>query len=69
MTATHLGPWLGLPPTGKPIAMRVMDFYRLQDGLISENWVPMDILDILMQMGIDILGRLQHLRGDPARDI
>ncbi len=69
VTATHSGAWLGLPATGKPIAMRVMDFYRLQGGVICENWVPIDILHILMQMGIDILDRLHHLRGFPARDI
>ena len=60
--AEHLGPdWLGMPPTGRPIGMRVMDFYLHDEGLIRENWVPIDILDILMQMGFDALGRMRHL--------
>ena len=39
--------------------MRVMDFYLHHEGLIRENWVPLDILDVLMQMGIDVIGRMQ----------
>jgi predicted ester cyclase len=60
VTATHLGGgFLGLGPTGRQVGMRVMDFYLHHEGLIRENWVPLDILDLLMQMGVDVLGRLQ----------
>lgn len=69
VTATHTGEWLGLPGTGRRIAMRVMDFYRVDGETIAENWVPIDVLDILMQMGLDVLARLRHLRGDPRRDL
>jgi predicted ester cyclase len=64
VTATHLGGgFLGLGPTGRKVAMRVMDFYLHHEGLIRENWVPLDILDLLRQMGVDVLGRMQsHLR-------
>jgi predicted ester cyclase len=56
------GGFCGLPPTGKPIFMRVMDFYLHHEGLIRENWVPIDMLDILRQMGFDALARLQELQ-------
>jgi predicted ester cyclase len=69
VTGTHRGEWLGLPPTGRRIDMRVMDFYRLDGDLIAENWVPIDILHILRQMGFDALARLRHLRGQPRRDL
>lgn len=60
MGATHTGPnWLGLAPTQKRITLRVMDFYRVQDGLIYENWVPIDILHILEQLGVDVFSRLR----------
>jgi predicted ester cyclase len=66
VVATHTGnDWLGLGPTGKRINMRVMDFYRLEDGLIDENWVPIDIVDILKQMGVDVLDRIRHISGKP----
>lgn len=57
ITATHSGGgWLGLAATGRPITMRVMDFWRAQDGLLVENWVMIDIPDLLHQFGIDIFG-------------
>jgi predicted ester cyclase len=57
--AMHVGPdFLGLPATGKAVTMRVMDFYLHHEGLIRENWVPLDMLDLLRQMGVDVLGRL-----------
>jgi hypothetical protein len=39
----------------------VMDFYLHHEGLIRENWVPIDMLDVLMQMGIDVLARLPEM--------
>ena len=46
--------WLGYEPTNKKITMRVMDFYLHHEGLIRENWVPIDIAHILYQIDIDI---------------
>ena len=55
----HLGGgWLGLGATGRPITMRVMDFYMADQGLIRENWVPIDILHVLLQMDVDVLARV-----------
>ena len=60
--AMHTGnDFLGVGPTGRAVTMRVMDFYLHHQGLIRENWVPLDILDLLRQMGVDVLGRLQAL--------
>lgn len=59
LEATHSGgDWLGLAPTGRSITMRVMDFYRREDELLRENWVFIDILDILIQLGLDPFARL-----------
>ena len=59
--AVHRGPnWLGLAPTGREVNMRVMDFYLHHEGLIRENWVPLDIIDILRQLEVDVFGRLEH---------
>ena len=66
--ARHMGGgFCGLPPTGKPVFMRVMDFYLHHEGLIRENWVPLDMLDLLRQMGVDPLARMAEvLRRPPA---
>lgn len=53
--ATHLGPWMGQPATGRRIGMRVMDFWRREDNLLRENWVFIDQLDLLLQMGFDVM--------------
>jgi hypothetical protein len=59
--ATHVGPnFLGVGPTGRPVTMRVMDFYLHHEGLIRENWVPLDVLDLLSQMGVDVMARMQR---------
>lgn len=64
LQATHTGgEFLGMPPTGKRIKMRVMDFYRCDDLTICENWIPMDIPHILLQMGVDVFARLSQTYG------
>jgi hypothetical protein len=52
------GEWMGLAPAGKEILMRSLDFWRMEDGLIRENWVLIDLLDIYRQLGVDVLGRM-----------
>ncbi len=63
MQATHTGSqWLGLPPTGKRVEMRVANWYRLSaDNKIADNWVMIDVLHILDQMGLDLLDDLRFL--------
>lgn len=51
MTMTHQGPYLGIAPTGRPLTLRVMDFWRCQDGQIRENWVLLDLLQLYVDMG------------------
>ena len=57
--ATHLGPWQGCPPTGRKIGMRVMDFWRREDHLLRENWVFIDMIDLLLQMDVDVMAEFR----------
>ncbi|MDX2142493.1 MAG: ester cyclase [Rhodospirillaceae bacterium] len=58
--ATHLGSgFLGLPATGQPVTMRVMDFWRREQHLLFENWVFVDLLDLLLQLGVDVFARMK----------
>lgn len=59
LTLTNDG-WLGIPPLDKPITLRSLDFWRLEDGLIRENWVLVDLLDMYAQIGVDVLARLRE---------
>jgi len=42
------------------VLLRSLDFWRIEEGLIRENWVLVDILDLYSQIGVDVLGRLQE---------
>ena len=52
--------FLGLGSAGSALTKRVMDFYKLHERLIRENWVPLDVLDLLVQMGFDVPDRMQY---------
>ena len=71
VTAWHGGPFMGSGPTGREVKMRVMDFYHHHEGLIRENWVPIDIVDLLRQMDVDVFARMRlclhpRSRSEPA---
>jgi len=63
-TLSH-GGWLGLSPTGQRITLRSLDFWRIENGVIRENWVLVDLLDVYQQLGIDVFARLRELRRKP----
>ena len=55
MHGSHLvGGWLGLPPCGKELELRVIDIWRREDSLLKENWVGIDIIHMCQQMGLDV---------------
>ncbi len=58
-TVTHDG-WMGIAPAGKKITMRSLDFWRLENGKIRENWVLVDLLDAYAQLGVDVFARLRE---------
>lgn len=61
MTATHLGPYLGVAPTNKAITVRVMDFWRVAGKQIAENWVLIDMIDLFKQLGVDLLEKAREM--------
>lgn len=58
-TVTHDG-WMGIAPSGKKITMCSLDFWRVEDGKIRENWVMVDILDAYRQLGVDVMARMRE---------
>lgn len=63
MYAHHLGEdWLGLAPTNKEISLRVVDWWRLENQKLKENWVIIDMIDALFQLGIDVFEEMKKLK-------
>ena len=54
-TATHLGEFQGLPPTGKQISLSIMHIDRVENGKIIEHWGQGDALGLMQQLGIVFL--------------
>lgn len=54
------GGWMGIAPSGKPVAMRSLDFWRVEDGRIRENWVLVDLLHVYEQLGVDVFARMRE---------
>ncbi|AFY45828.1 ester cyclase [Nostoc sp. PCC 7107] len=51
-TATHLGEFQGLPPTGKQIKLSIMHIDRIENGKIVEHWGQGDAFGLMQQLGI-----------------
>lgn len=54
--ATHSGEFMGIAPTGKRVEIRYMDFWRVRDGKIVDNWVMVDFPHVMRQLGVDPFG-------------
>jgi predicted ester cyclase len=68
MTATITGDgWMGIAPAGQKITMRSLDFWRCEEGLIRENWVLVDLLDVYTQIGVDVFRRMEEFTHDRQR--
>ena len=54
--ATHSGRFMGIEPTGRRVEIRYMDFWRVEDGRIADNWVMVDFPHVMRQLGVDPFG-------------
>ena len=50
--STHLGPYMGVPPTGKPVRVTIYDVVRIKDGKMVEHWGLTDALGLMQQIGV-----------------
>lgn len=52
--ATHSGTFMGIEATGKRVDIRYMDFWKVVDGKIRDNWVMVDFPHVMAQLGVDV---------------
>jgi steroid delta-isomerase-like uncharacterized protein len=51
MRGTHQGSFFGVPPSGKKIEVRAMNFYRFSNGQIVEEFGQPDLHGLMQQIG------------------
>ena len=51
-TGTQKGEFMGVPPTGKSIAIDVIDIIRIAEGQFVEHWGVMDQMAMMQQLGV-----------------
>jgi steroid delta-isomerase-like uncharacterized protein len=49
---TQRGEMMGIPPSGKSIAIGAINVMRLADGKIAEHWTVTDSLGMMQQLGV-----------------
>lgn len=49
---THEGEFLGIPATGRQIAVKGVAIDRVVDGKFAESWILMDTLGMMQQLGV-----------------
>jgi predicted ester cyclase len=48
---THRGELMGIPPTGREVAIGLIDIVRLGGGKVVESWSVADDMGLLQQLG------------------
>ena len=48
---THLGEFMGTPPTGKKVSVETIGIDRVVDGKVVEGWGQLDMLGLLTTIG------------------
>jgi hypothetical protein len=49
-----------IPPSGKVTTIRDFDWYRRDGGSLVQNWVPIDLIDIFLQLGVNLFDRMNE---------
>ena len=49
---THKGEFMDIPPTGKKIAINIIDIFRIAGGKMVEHWAVVDWMPVMTQLGV-----------------
>jgi steroid delta-isomerase-like uncharacterized protein len=50
-TGTQQGEFMGMPPSGKPMSIGVIDIFRMEKGKLVEHWGLSDTMSMMEQLG------------------
>ena len=48
---THTGNLMGIPATGRPVEMRSIDIWRVENGMFVEHWDELNLMQVFQQVG------------------
>ena len=51
-SGTHLGEFMGIPPTGRRVSVEAWTIDRYRDGRLTESRIIMDVAGMLGQLGV-----------------
>jgi predicted ester cyclase len=51
-SGTHVGEFLGIPPTNRSFSVAGIDIYRVAEAKLAEHWHMVDQLSMLQQLGL-----------------
>ncbi len=52
VSGTQQGAFMGIPSTGKHVTISDIEIFRITNGKAVENWVQVDFLGLLQQLGV-----------------
>ena len=52
LQGTHLGYFMGIPPTGKRVSFSGMDVFTVVHGKLAEHWSVSGMLELMQQLGV-----------------
>ncbi|MFT8763207.1 MULTISPECIES: ester cyclase [unclassified Gluconobacter] len=50
INGVHIGPFMGVPATGKPVTINVIDIVRVEQGQYVEHWGINDLTSVLARL-------------------
>jgi predicted ester cyclase len=54
LRGVHKGEFMGIPATGKAVAVPGVIIYRIANGKITDHWMLMDSMALLQQLGVKV---------------
>ncbi len=48
---THTNELMGIPGKGRPVEMRSIDIWRVEDDMFVEHWDELNMLEVFQQIG------------------
>jgi steroid delta-isomerase-like uncharacterized protein len=51
-SATQVGPFMGMPPSGRRYTIGEIHIFRIRDGKVVEHWHQFDQMGLMRQLGV-----------------